>query len=151
MAKAKQEAAPEGSNNLPAAPVNTGVVTMATGRSFKVAKQVTFPLLKQAEGDIVNVQITGEVHLGKEIKGTKDGSGGVNMAPAKICHVIDLADGRPKQYIVPAVLEGVFNDEYPNHSYVGKYFSISKRPADPGKRYKQFEILEIEPTNEGEE
>lgn len=130
------------------------IVTMANGLKFRVTRQVTLPLLKQSEGQVVSVKITSEIYIGREIKADAKGER-ANEKPADLVRVIELNTNRPMTYIVPAVLKSTLEDEYPKGKdgiwgYIGHNFAIMKHPAAPGKRYKQFEVLEIETDGETE-
>jgi hypothetical protein len=118
------------------------------GMKFKVIEQVTMPLLKQGDNEAVYVKILSKVFVGKEIKNKRTGE--VEQKPAQMVNVVNLENGRPMQYIVNAVLEGTWNDnpKYANGAYVGKSFGILKLPQGEGKRYKNFEVFEIETDGE---
>jgi hypothetical protein len=142
----------------PAAATEVAVVTPAAvavggsisigGLKFKVKDQVTMPLLKQKDGEAVYVKLVGAIFVGKEIKNKR--SGEVEQKPAMMVNVINLENHRPMQYIVNAVLQGTLEDDprYNEKKYVGKSFAILKLPQGEGKRYKNFEVMEIETDGE---
>ena len=115
--------------------------TVIGGKTYKLARKVTLPLLKQKENEIVTVKILTAMKEGKKIE--KGDAAQRAMPPAILCNVLDLADMGEKQYIIPAVLKGVFEDEFPNDTYVGKSFAILAMPKETGKRYKPFAVNEI--------
>lgn len=131
---------------------NTGIVPASVGtqlaglqiggRTYK-AKQVTRTVLKQVEDTAIFVRFDGAIYQGEELKG-QDKSGAPKMAPAHLANVQDLQSNTGKLIIVNNVLGSELTRLYPNNSYVGKEFSIIMRPSPTGKRYKTFEIFELE-------
>jgi hypothetical protein len=133
------------STNLPAV---TGDKTVNVGgRKFTVTKQVTLPLLKHGDGQIVTIKVTSQIYIGRQLV-TPDSKTNPATKPADLVRVIDLLTGRPMIYIVSAVVKSTFETEYPDNAYVGKSFAIHKLQKVEGKRYKGFEILEIEDNGE---
>jgi hypothetical protein len=111
---------------------------------FKVKKNLTKPLLKFVEGAPVYVKIEGAMFVGKEMKGKNAGTEPKKKEPATLCDVTDLTTGEACQIILHAVVKSVLTDEYPNDSYVGKGFQITKMGKAPGKDYNRFDVQEIE-------
>ena len=105
-----------------------------------IKRRVTLPLWKWQENTTKFLRFDGEIHKGKEIKGTKDG---VKMEPADLANVTDLASKQMCQMICGTLLNGNLTEAYPEHGYVGKCFAITQRKVT-GKRYKEYEISEIE-------
>jgi len=64
--------------------------------------------------------------------------------PATICQVGDVTTGEIFVLLVPEVLKGNLEREYPDAGYVGKAFQFTKLPKRPGKRYFDFQCMEIE-------
>lgn len=124
---------------------NTPATANIGGKVYAIKRQVILPLLKQEVGEAVAVKITAPYFVGKALKVKGDEK---PMEPATLVNVTDLADGKPKQFIVNAVLKGVLDDQYADNSYIGVCFSIMKTPSPKGKRYKGFEVFEIEPTGD---
>jgi hypothetical protein len=111
--------------------------------AFKRVKNLTLDILKFVELEPRHVKITGAIHLGKE---QKKGKGNEDKArePAHLASCINLDDGSECQIIVAAVVLSVLNDEYPNETYVGKCFAITKKNRVPGKQYFPYSVEEIE-------
>lgn len=128
------------------APINLGGAIALNGIKFAVKKQVTVPLLKQKDDEAVYIKFVGAMFVGKEIKNKRDGS--VEQKPATLANVVNLETGAPMQYIVGAVLQGTLEEEYPNGGYVGKSFAVLKLPQGDGKRYKNFQVMELETDGE---
>lgn len=111
----------------------------------KVKRVVTLPLLKMAVGVTVHAKMLTKMYIGKDMK-QKEGD--KKKEPATLIDVVDLTTGEPAQIIVSAVVKSVLSEEYPNDSYVGKCFSITKQTRVPGKGYDPFRVVEIEDPTE---
>jgi hypothetical protein len=111
----------------------------------KLVKQVTRTVLQQKDGVPFAVHFESaaiESEVTQETKGGKP-----KMAPARVCDVVDIADGSKKILIMNTVLEGELSRAYPELSYVGKQFLLrSHFPVGSdgkAKNYKVYEIIEI--------
>ena len=109
--------------------------------SFKVKRNITLPLIKPQLDVPVYVKITSAVFEGKKIEGNGDNA---KMEPAHLFNCVNLESGEEAQMIAPAVLLGIFKDEFPEDSYVNKGFMITKHPKQSGKRYHAFSVAELE-------
>lgn len=119
---------------------NTSVSSNLASLGFKVAKRITLPLIKPQLEKPVFVLINEAVFVGKKIEqGTSK-----DMEAAHIANVTDIETGEQAQIIVPSVLLGIFKDEYPDNSYVGKAFQLTKHAKASGKRYHAFTVIELE-------
>lgn len=108
---------------------------------FKVKRNITLPLIKPSIDVPVYIKVTNAVFVGKAIQKAGDGK---DMEPAKLVNCINLETGEEAQIIVPSVLNGIFEDEYPDASYVDKGFQITKHAKASGKRYHAFSVAELE-------
>ena len=117
------------------------VVEKATGFVPKVKRNITLPLIKPQIDVPVYIQVTSAVFVGKAIQKAGDGK---DMEPAKLVNCVNLETGEEAQIIVPSVLNGIFEDEYPDQSYVNKGFQITKHAKASGKRYHAFSVAELE-------
>lgn len=108
---------------------------------FKRTRILTLPLIKTAIDIPVYIQPTGKMFVGKELK-VKNGE--KKKEPATLLNCINLESGEESQIICNAVLKGIFEDEYPNHAYVGKNFEIVKLAKQSGRDYNPFTVIEIE-------
>lgn len=124
-----------GANNTPA----TEPAPKA-GFTPKVKKLLTMPLIKPAIDVPVFIKITSAMYVGKKM----DSGASKDMDPATLVHCINLETGEPAQIIIPAVLKGIFDDEYPNEAYVQKGFSLTKHAKSSGKKYHPFTVAELE-------
>ena len=109
--------------------------------NFKKTKLITIPLLKLELDVPVYVKLTGEMFVGKEVKGTGEKA---KMEPAILCHCINLENGEQMQLIINAVVKANLIEAYPENGYVGKSFELIKHTKREGKQYNDFSIAEIE-------
>lgn len=106
------------------------------GRTISLKKIVNRVLLRHADGATVYFTVESKIYVGKDIKGSQ-------MAPADMVRVTDLSDGNEKEYIVNAVLKGLWEDDYPKDGFVGKSFAVYKEGKAPGKRYSNISLAEV--------
>lgn len=115
--------------------------TAGEGLKFKVIKRVVVPVLKLIAGTPRFFQIAEPIQTRE--KEEKNDKGEVVKGTIDICRVTDLETGEMGEFVVGNVLRDDLNDAYPNAGYVGKSFRFLKKDV-PGKRYKTYEIDEIE-------
>lgn len=120
-------------------PVKEQVEVTAPAFKFTVLKNVTLPLLKPALDVQFFVRINEAMFTGKKVKQV----GGKDMDAAELCNVTNLETGESMQLIIPAVLQGIFADDYADAGYVGKCFAMTKHPKQSGKGYHAFSVSEI--------
>jgi hypothetical protein len=106
---------------------------------FRVTRNVTLPLSKWKNDQPKFLLIESPIFQGKQIA-QKDGQ--PEEKPADLMNCVDLETGEQVQVIVGTVLKGTLQDEYPDNSYVGKYFSITQL-RDPGKKYNTYSVQEL--------
>jgi hypothetical protein len=107
-------------------------------------KLLTRPVLKWVVDKPNYIKIETAMHIGKDIKSRTPVDEAKKKEPATLCNVTNLETGEPAQIILNAVLKSVLIEEYPNDSYVGKCFAVTKQSRQPGKQYDPFNIEEIE-------
>lgn len=110
----------------------------------KVKKLLTVPLLKLAVGEPRYIKVTAAMFIGKEIKSSRANATPSNREPATLVNAINLETGEECQVICSAVVKGNFEDKYPDNSYVGKCFALTKLERAAGKEYNGFKMEEIE-------
>lgn len=114
----------------------------------KRKKLLTRPVLKFVKDVARYVKFEGAIYVGREMK-QKEGD--KKKEPAHLADVIDLSTGEQAQIIVNAVPMSILNESYPNETYVGKCFSITRQARQEGKMYDPFKLEEIEdPTAAGQ-
>jgi hypothetical protein len=138
--------------------MESGVAREVTvgGRKFTVAKLVTVPQLKQAEGQTVAFEVTSRMYIAKAFK-VKPGAkkGDEERKPPTMVNVRELTTGRPMQYIVPAKLATQWADNYDGdpdnekaaHGYVGRKFAVyygAMGKTASGRQLRDIECVEIE-------
>jgi hypothetical protein len=161
-------------SNLPAASISSRAVsTMMLGdRKFKVKGQVTRPLLKHHDNEVLAVEILSEPYWGKEIK-SQQATGIATMvnvrnldsdANAEHCYILNAVlfrwvdkDGKLVKVenaedvkAAKAMIDageykpaGELHEAFPD-GLKGKMLAIHKFPKETGKRYNNFEVIELE-------
>lgn len=111
---------------------------------FKSKATLSAKLWKWEDGEPKYFRIESEMKKGKE-RAEKEGAKEKGREPATTCSVVDLTkpDSGPVTIIMGAVMVELLNEKYPNNGYIGKSFAAT-RYQQPGKRYKSFEVQEIE-------
>lgn len=110
----------------------------------KTKKLLTRPVLKMEQDKTRYIKIEAAMFIGKDIKSRDAKEGDKKKEPATILNATNLEDGALVQIVVNAVMKSVLSEEYPNDTYVGKCFAITKQGRQPGKQYNPFHIEEIE-------
>lgn len=120
----------------------------------KTARQLIYPTLKTEPGVTLFVEILEPMAEGKRIEQDGDDERGPKRGPATILKVTCLhagdkhpLNGKDCQIVANKLLVGALNENYPNGSYVGKRFAITKaKDKKHGKQgdYYPFEVNEIE-------
>jgi hypothetical protein len=114
------------------------------GTEVTEVKAVTRPVLVQEDNKPFAVRIISHIYRGQELK-KKRGSG-VEMAPANLCHVIDMETGEEKTLICNTVLHSELDRAFPNHGYVGRYFAIKSvkgETKDKSRSLRRYNIMEF--------
>jgi hypothetical protein len=119
----------------------------ADAARFKKTKLLTRPTLKFLDGIPRYVRIETVMVVSKEIK-SRTPNTNQNREPATVCDVIDLTTGEEAQIVCAAIVKSTLMESYPNDSYVGKSFSITKMKKEENKNYNRYRIEEIEDTHE---
>ena len=128
---------------------------------FKVKRQITMPTLtmKEASPAMVlrfNSRMALSTYVDPDPKKVKE-------KPATVADVTDMATGMAYKFLVPSVVEANLRRDFDaevkvsgegksakitedkgEHEYVGKCFQIQCLGKRPGKRYRDFSILEVE-------
>jgi hypothetical protein len=141
MAKSNQNAAPTETS----APAPTPAKFVP-----KVIKQVSTNLLKLKPGMTVYVKVTDAMKKAPALKKQQTLPDGEKpKEPPTLLPCINLETGEVATIIAGSVLVDLFNDEYPNGSYVGKGFAIEVKDQKAsagggGRRYNNYNVAEIE-------
>lgn len=145
-------AAPPASVSAPAAAA-TATAAPATSAKWdpttaEVVKVLTLPLLKLRAGLTIFIKPTEKMFQAKPQKNVKADSEDANKKPPTLMHCIDLQTGEQVQIIPGSILADIFNDDYPNDTYVGRGFKIvvgeqKAVQGGGGKRYNQYTVSEI--------
>jgi len=112
---------------------------------FEKVKSITRPVIKFS-GTPTIVQISGTIYLGEKIDGGTAAQKA--MEPPHMAEAIDMGTGEEGIIIFGAVLLSEITKAYPGDTYIGKYFSISKKNAAEGKKYSLWSVHEVKPKSE---
>ena len=104
--------------------------------NFKRTKVVTVPLLKLAIDVPSYVRAEAAIYEGKQVDD--------KMGKAHLLNVTNLETGESQLLIIPTVLLALLGEEYPENSYIGKCFEVTKHAKVSGKNYHPFSLSEIE-------
>lgn len=108
----------------------------------KIVKRLTFPLLKLEEGKTVAVKVLVPMFVGKPQKDAHPGD-----KPADLVNVVNLDTGEEMQMIVNAILKSQWEENYPDATYVGKCFEITKGAklaTKSGRSVTAISVSEVE-------
>jgi len=106
----------------------------------RIKNKLTFPQLKIKEGEPVFIKCTGLIYTGKEVPDS-------DMEAPQLMRCIDLTSGEECEIVVGKILEDILTDL--DGGYVDKCFQIKQLPSPEGKRWRPYEVAEIEsPTDD---
>lgn len=111
---------------------------MIGGVLFEMVKRVNVPTLKHESGD--TIVIRAELPIRTEIQTGENEGKEIN-----ILRVTELTTGTEFEYVCNAITADVLEGAYPDKAYVGKSFAITKLGTVAGKRYKEVDVVEIQP------
>lgn len=108
----------------------------------RVAKHVTLPVLKMANGVPVYVRALGEIYRGeaRDVADTKAAA----KEPPYLLQVHDLVEDRPAVIVVPTVMRSELERAYGESPIKGKCFEITITKPEGNRKYNLATIVEIE-------
>ncbi len=112
----------------------------ADATTISPLRQVTLPVLKFADGKRIFFKAISKIELGTEL--TQGTRGRPKMEPAEIMKV-QGPQGALRVLICGKVLASELRDNYPNDSYVGRWFAAQKFAPIGEKQYATYHIIEI--------
>lgn len=151
--KSTAATAPAVPNASASAPAAAATATAAPAKfdpsKAKVLKLLTLPLIKLRAGLTIYIKALEPMFVAKANKKEEKGDDGEPRKPPTLMHVLDLESGELAQIIPGTILADIFNDDYPNQTYVGRGFKIvvgeqKSVQGGGGKRYNQYTVAEIE-------
>lgn len=119
---------------------------MPTG--FAVAKYVSIPMLEVPPGQAFIACMVDKVRV---LPPLMDENGNPRARKIKGDHfasTIKSSNGQARLFTWNTVFRSEMEKAYPNDSYLGKWFQITRLPVKAGKDYATFSIVEL--TREGE-
>lgn len=108
--------------------------------NVKVKKLVTIPVVKFPDGGTLVFSPMDEFRVGKDIKAE-------NKKPADIVTVRTYDfDGKivPRILVAGHIVKSELSEQYPKGAYIGLWFIARKLQGPEGKRYKVYDIAEID-------
>lgn len=125
----------------------TAGAIMLGGVALDVVEQVTIPILKYNDGDVI--VITPQLPISEEDQ--IDDKTGEVKGKINVVRVVEFGTGQLFNVVLGTVAAGELRDAYPEHSYVGKTFALRKIGLVAGKRYKDVQIVEVKARTPGNE
>lgn len=119
---------------------NANLATMSAGR-FRIAKRVTLPTLNPGVNKPLILRIEDAFRVSDYVNPDPKKA---NEKPATVCTVTELDTGVVSLWLVAEVAHKNIEAMYPDKDYIGRIFGIQKLPKRPGKRYFDFEVVELE-------
>jgi hypothetical protein len=114
-------------------------ITVA-GKTFRLARAVTLSSWKWIDGVAKYFHVEAAIHAGRESATKKKGK---QMGKANVMTVTNLEDGMQYQLVLGQIIFESLLERYPSDGYVGKSFMAVRRDV-PGKRYKNYSVMELE-------
>lgn len=123
---------------------------MVAGEEFKVKEQITVPVLKHESGETIAIQFVQPIIVEDQFEYETDKKTGeiidqTYKGKINVARVRELSSGQLFQLVLNAISASEIRNACPNDSYVGRCFAIKKLGTVAGKRYKEVQIIEIEP------
>lgn len=136
-----------------AAPVSSIGGVNIGGTTFSVKKNVNIPTLKHDTGETLVFKILAPIQEKRstETKTVKIGGVDQQIEEEKIINIASVLEVHSQaefQYVCNAITASNLREAYPNDGYVGKWFAVRKGGTVAGRRYKDVQIVEIEPEGE---
>lgn len=129
----------EVTNNDNAVVVRGDFGLVETGE-FEVVRHVSVPMLEVPAGAMFIARMVDKMRVLKPLDGVKPEFPGDHIAST-----IEATTGAVRLFTWSSVFKSEMERDYPNDSYVGKWFQITKLPKKRGKRYFAFAISEVKP------
>ena len=107
--------------------------------NYVIKKNVTADSWKWVEGVEKVFTIKSAIRLGRAPK-----PGAAIATQAELIDVTDAADGKDKLIVLNKVLRDNLIEQYPVDGYIGKTFAATMGPVPTGKKYKSFQVTEVE-------
>ncbi len=113
---------------------------VGTALKFKLARRIVVPTMKVELDTEIFIRFEQKIEARKKIE---EENGQQVEKTIEIARVTNLETGEICEIVAGTVLMSELSEAYPEHGYVNKCFRILKKNV-PGKRYKAYELDEIE-------
>ena len=114
--------------------------------NFRIVKHVAVPMLSMKEAPPGRAIICKFVDVAREappLEGYKS-----PIKTPMFISTIEARNGTARMLPWTSVFKQEMEKSYPNGSYVGKWFQVTRMPMKEGKRYWTFAIAEVEFNNQ---
>jgi hypothetical protein len=117
------------------------------GQTFNLVKRVNLPTLKHDSGETVAFRIDAPIREELSMREVKlaGGQTGQEEVRINVVRVTEASSKREFEYVCNAMTADNIRGAYQDHSYVGHWFAVQKLGVVAGKRYKETNVIEIEP------
>ena len=110
----------------------------------KIKKQLVLPILKTAVDEPIYIKFLDPVQQKDKVE--VDSKGEEQKGTIEIGHVVNLETGEEMHIVMGSVLLSTLNESYPDQSYVGLGFMVTKlaKKGTGAKGYHPYLMAEIE-------
>lgn len=120
------------------------------GQRFQPVRRVNVPTLKHDSGEVVAFRIDQPIRQEKSMRRVEVTVNGVKQqgeeeVTINIARVTEASSKQEFEYVCNAMTADNLRGAYPDDGYVGKWFAVQKLGVVAGKRYKETNVIEIEP------
>jgi len=120
------------------------------GVQYAVKQQVNVPILKHETNEVVAIRVELPINAEETTREKEVVVNGVKTMATEegvinVIRVTELTTGQLFNLVLNAITASEFERAYPDNGYVGRFFAIKKLGVVAGKRYKDVQIVEIEP------
>ena len=112
-------------------------MAITTKFKFKVVSDLKLEVLKLEDKTEYFIRIEAPIRLGTPKPNSAEKS-------ADVANVTNLVDGKKYVVLMNAVVKSSLEEAFPDAGYVGKSFRIFGTGKVSGKRYKGYEVSQIE-------
>lgn len=116
--------------------------TEETTSNFRIVKHVAVPMLSLKEappGRAIICKFVDACRVAPKLEGYKS-----SIPGDMYFSTIEARNGTARMLPWTSVFKTEMEKSYPNGSYVGKWFQVTRMPMKEGKRYWTFAIAEVE-------
>jgi len=114
----------------------------ANAPAFKRISRVTRSTMKLEPEKSFYLKISSRIN--ESASPGKKNADGTERKRANVMFATNMITGEEVQIVVPTVLHSNLLTLYPDHSYVGRAFEITRHAPGNGKDYSTFDVWEVD-------